>query len=62
MKYYVVSSLKSEHEIEADSFASALTETYKLFSEYDSDIVEWGIVSENDEESLKKLRKDYLTN
>ena len=62
MKYYVVSSLKSEYEIEADSFSSALTETYKLFSEYDSDIVEWGIVPENDEESLKKLRKDYLTN
>ena len=62
MKYYVVSSLKSEYEIESDSFSSALTETYKLFSECDPDIVEWGIVPENDEESLKKLRKDYLTN
>ena len=62
MKYYVVSSLKSEYEIEADSFSSALTETYKLFSEHGSDVVEWGIVPENDEESLEKLRKDYLTN
>ena len=46
MKYYVVSSLKSEYEIESDSFSSALTETYKLFSKCDPDIVEWGIVPE----------------
>lgn len=53
-KYYVVLSLKDEFEIEADSFSSAYAEASKLFSECEPDIVEWGIIPENDKKSSKK--------
>lgn len=53
-KYYVVLSLKDEFEIEADSLSSAYAEASKLFSECEPDIVEWGIIPENDKKSPKK--------
>ena len=45
-KYYVVLSLKEEFEVEAHSLSDAYAEASKLFSEYEPDIVEWGIVPE----------------
>lgn len=56
-KYYVVLSLKDEFEIEADSLSSAYAEASKLFSECEPDIVEWGIIPENDKKSPKKVEK-----
>ena len=53
-KYYVVLSLKEEFENEADSVSSAYTEASKWFSECEPDIVEWGIIPENDKKSPKK--------
>ena len=53
-KYYVVLSLKDEFEIEADSLSSAYAEASKLFSECEPDIVEWGIIPENNKKSSKK--------
>lgn len=50
-KYYVV------FEIEADSLSSAYAEASKLFSECEPDIVEWGIIPENDKKSPKKIKK-----
>ena len=53
-KYYVVLSLKDEFEIEADSLSSAYAEASKLFSECEPDIVEWGVIPENNKKSSKK--------
>lgn len=50
-KYYVV------FEIEADSLSSAYAEASKLFSECEPDIVEWGIIPENDKKFPKKIKK-----
>lgn len=53
-KYYVVLSLKEDFKVEADSLSSAYTEASKLFSECEPDIVEWGVIPENNKKSSKK--------